>query len=163
MTAFNDPLKMLRSLYSHADAMNHQINLADDSKRRWVGFSCVGCIDEYITWECPVQIIESHVTLGEYSGEDRLLVSFMRDQTGRTTIREAINRYVFHKVTTERLNDHLNKKPVETTESEIRLLEDMFMDDSEKQVLCNEEVIIEVLSRSFRNNIPSRYEREPVI
>jgi hypothetical protein len=100
-----------------------------------------------------------------YNAEEALLVNFMRTQDGRIIIREALNRYAFHKITTQQLQRQLDEKTgaAPTTENEIKLLENIFMEESDKQVVCNEEAIIEILSRSFRNNIPSRYERTPVI
>jgi hypothetical protein len=162
---FDDPIKALRSVYSHVEATNHTVNLADDSKRRWVGFSCAGCLDEYITWGCPVITIEGYQIRELYNAEEALLVNFMRNQEGRTTIREALNRYAFHEVTVHQLQRRLDGKIESgpTSLDEIKLLEDMFMDEFEKQTLSNEEVIIELLAKSFRNSIPSRYERPPVI
>ena len=165
MNRFNDPIKVLRSVYSHVEATNHTVNLADDSKKRWVGFSCAGCLDEYITWGCPAITIEGYQIRELYNAEEALLLNFMRTQDGRTTIREALNRYAFHKSTTVQLQRQLDGKEgaVPTTENEIRLLEDMFMCESERQTLYKEDVIIDILAKSFRNSIPSRYERPPVI
>jgi hypothetical protein len=163
--SFDDPIKVLRSVYSHVEDTSHTINLADDSKRRWVGFSCAGCLDEYITWGCPVITMPDYQLRERYNAEEVILVNFMRNQEGRIVIREALNRYAFHKITTQQLQGQLDEKSGAgpTTENEIKLLENMFMEESDKQVVSNEEAIIEILSRSFRNNIPSRYERTPVI
>ena len=165
MNRFNDPIKVLRSVYSHVEATNHTVNLADDSKKRWVGFSCAGCLDEYITWGCSLLAMEDYKLRELYNAEESILLNFMRTQEGRTTIREALNRYAFHKTTTQELQRHLDGKSdaAPTTENEIRLLENMFLDASERQTLCNEDVIIDILAKSFRNSIPSRYERPPVI
>jgi hypothetical protein len=162
---FNNPIEVLRNVYSHVEITNHTVNLADDSKRRWVGFSCAGCLDEYVTWGCPVINMLEYQLRELYNAEEALLVNFMRTQDGRIIIREALNRYAFHKITTQQLQRQLDEKTgaAPTTENEIKLLENIFMEESDKQVVCNEEAIIEILSRSFRNNIPSRYERTPVI
>jgi chorismate mutase len=165
MTEFPDPLRMLRSVYSHIEAANHEINLADDSKRRWIGFSCVGCNDEYITWQCPTEAFEG-MQDHRYSMGDRLLIDLIRNQEGRISVRDAINRLVLVRTTAKKFSQikSSNHTPlVSDPNSEVRMLESLFTDREAELTNSNDDTIITILRKSFRYNIPNRYNREPVI
>lgn len=165
MTEFADPLKMIRSVYSHINAESHEINLADDSKCRWVGFSCVGCNDEYITWQCPVKVLRDPVS-HNYSGDDRVLLGLVRTQEGRISIRDAVNRFVTNKRAIQKFSQikSSNHNPLlEDPNAEIKMLEGLFMDESARRTTADDSTIIEMLRISFLSNIPNRYNRKPVI
>jgi len=162
MTEFNDPLRMIRSMFSHVDAMEHPINLVEDSRRRWFGFSCAGCNEEYMTWICPAQALEDRAIF-EYDGEDAILLNLMMTNVGRSTTCDAVNRHINRRTTSNRLRAGIIRKPGQDSAEEIKMLENLFLKEGEKQVFENEELIIKILADSFRSNIPSRYNRDPVI
>jgi len=167
MTEFVDPLKMVRSVYSHVDSENHEINLADDSKRRWFGFSCVGCNDEYVTWQCSGKALGC-LMVYEHPGEDQLLLKLVSTQAGRISIRDALNRLVQFRVTAKifsqmKSNAVHASNPLDDPSTEVEILEDMLMDDAARLTTSSDKTLINSLKTSFRNNIPSRYNRRPVI
>lgn len=164
MTIFNEPLQALRSLFNHVEVENHLVNLANDSRRRWVGFSCAGSNHEYLTWACPAETIVSR-NPRDYDGEDGWLLCLMSDQKGRIAIIQAVNHHIQQRLNYERLRANLIVKPGTSDLEQMQLLESILMqEEAEVNLLVEyEQRIWEALTKSFRTNIPSRYERKPVI
>jgi hypothetical protein len=159
MSEFQDPLELLRSVYSHIDEKNHLVNLTGDYQRTWWGFSCVDCNNEYTTWVCPIEILESYRTR-EYQGECAALMRLMSNPVGRSLIREAINRSSQYRLNL--IQNKLTKNLSMSEMDEIHLLESLYM--KEGQNLADQDLrIIEALEQNYRMGVKSRYHRKPVI
>ena len=101
----------------------------------------------------------------DYYGADAPLISLMRDPEGRSAIVQAINHHVQQRANYERLRANLIVKPGTSDLEQMQLLESMMMEEKvETRILVEyEKRILDALERSFRPNLPSRYERKPVI
>jgi hypothetical protein len=146
MTEFRDPLGLLISLYSHVDATNHRVNLTEESRHLWVGFSCADCNDGYKTWTTP---IESHF---EYPEIYDPLVKLMCTLTGRTKLQWVINQY------SDRRRLISTFRAEVSPENEINALEKLWVPTMEYET-----VILNLLDQNYRSGIKSRYLRDPVI
>jgi hypothetical protein len=106
------------------------------------------------------------IKIYECPGEDQLLLSLVSNQPGRISIRDAINRLVHLRGTAKKFAQIKSPvhHPLETDpNAEVKMLEGLFMDKDAELVTSNDTIIVNALKNSFRSNIPSRYNREPVI
>jgi hypothetical protein len=148
MPEYRDVIEMLRDIRQHVRNFGHQVLASDDPKAQMYGYFCNDCESSGSHWTCSSSAIHRQSMGGNW--EETVL------------IRRMSNSHEDRERLTSWLNSLSHQGPIDY-EAPHDLPPDLWDNTLGSAKFMQDRLLIEDTERRYRDNIPTRFQRKPVI